>query len=224
MLNTSSRKKCFSVKWNTFRTTLTWCSPREESDPHTTTSLSKESPGGQMMISLDKFGINSSHQGFWWRRRASPKDRRPVQEVVQERGSHRPLFQACPHTQTGVDTFLKKLLIIKMHKWKLNLSKAKLNFGTDKATGRPTQYPLISVENVFVFPGNYYKHNVFCGECFLENVFFGNVFGKNILENVLVENISAFPGNHYTHAMSSVENDFWEYKANVQIALSLLFW
>jgi len=30
---------------------------------------------------------------------------------------------------------------------------AKLNFGTDKATGRPTQYPLISVENVFVFPG-----------------------------------------------------------------------
>lgn len=224
MLNTSSRKKCFSVKWNTFRTTLTWCSPREESDPHTTTSLSKESPGGQMMISLDKFGINSSHQGFWWRRRASPKDRRPVQEVVQERGSHRPLFQACPHTQTGVDTFLKKLLIIKMHKWKLNLSKAKLNFGTDKATGRPTQYPLISVENVFVFPGNYYKHNVFCGECFLENVFFGNVFWKNILENVLVENISAFPGNHYTHAMSSVENDFWEYKANVQIALSLLFW
>ena len=224
MLNTSSRKKCFSVKWNTFRTTLTWCSPREESDPHTTTSLSKESPGGQMMISLDKFGINSSHQGFWWRRRASPKDRRPVQEVVQERGSHRPLFQACPHTQTGVDTFLKKLLIIKMHKWKLNLSKAKLNFGTDKATGRPTQYPLISVENVFVFPGNYYKHNVFCGECFLENVFFGNVFRKNILENVLVENISAFPGNHYTHAMSSVENDFWEYKANVQIALSLLFW
>ena len=224
MLNTSSRKKCFSVKWNTFRTTLTWCSPREESDPHTTTSLSKESPGGQMMISLDKFGINSSHQGFWWRRRASPKDRRPVQEVVQERGSHRPLFQACPHTQTGVDTFLKKLLIIKRHKWKLNLSKAKLNFGTDKATGRPTQYPLISVENVFVFPGNYYKHNVFCGECFLENVFFGNVFWKNILENVLVENISAFPGNHYTHAMSSVENDFWEYKANVQIALSLLFW
>lgn len=224
MLNTSSRKKCFSVKWNTFRTTLTWCSPREELDPHTTTSLSKESPGGQMMISLDKFGINSSHQGFWWRRRASPKDRRPVQEVVQERGSHRPLFQACPHTQTGVDTFLKKLLIIKMHKWKLNLSKAKLNFGTDKATGRPTQYPLISVENVFVFPGNYYKHNVFCGECFLENVFFGNVFWKNILENVLVENISAFPGNHYTHAMSSVENDFWEYKANVQIALSLLFW
>ena len=111
-----------------------------------------------------------------------------------------------------------------MHKWKLNLSKAKLNFGTDKATGRPTQYPLISVENVFVFPGNYYKHNVFCGECFLENVFFGNVFWKNILENVLVENISAFPGNHYTHAMSSVENDFWEYKANVQIALSLLFW
>ena len=210
--------------WNTFRTTLTWCSPREELDPHTTTSLSKESPGGQMMISLDKFGINSSHQGFWWRRRASPKDRRPVQEVVQERGSHRPLFQACPHTQTGVDTFLKKLLIIKMHKWKLNLSKAKLNFGTDKATGRPTQYPLISVENVFVFPGNYYKHNVFCGECFLENVFFGNVFWKNILENVLVENISAFPGNHYTHAMSSVENDFWEYKANVQIALSLLFW
>ena len=32
-------------------------------------------------------------------------------------------------------------------------SQAKLNFGTDKATGRPTQYPLISVENVFVFPG-----------------------------------------------------------------------
>merc|ERR1712192_169265 len=30
---------------------------------------------------------------------------------------------------------------------------AKLNFGTDKATGRPTSYPLISVENVFVFPG-----------------------------------------------------------------------
>merc|ERR1712212_740454 len=30
---------------------------------------------------------------------------------------------------------------------------AKLNFGRDKATGRPTQYPLISVENVFVFPG-----------------------------------------------------------------------
>ena len=215
MLNTSSRKKCFSVKWNTFRTTLTWCSPREELDPHTTTSLSKESPGGQMMISLDKFGINSSHQGFWWRRRASPKDRRPVQEVVQERGSHRPLFQACPHTQTGVDTFLKKLLIIKMHKWKLNLSKAKLNFGTDKATGRPTQYPLISVENVFVFPGNYYKHNVFCGECFLEKCFLGNVF---------LGNVCAFPGNHYTHAMSSVENDFWEYKANVQIALSLLFW
>ena len=40
--------------------------------------------------------------------------------------------------------------------WEVNLwklSQAKLNFGTDKATGRPTQYPLISVENVFVFPG-----------------------------------------------------------------------
>ena len=37
------------------------------------------------------------------------------------------------------------------------LLQAKLNFGTDKATGRPTQYPLISVENVFVFPGNDYK-------------------------------------------------------------------
>ena len=44
-------------------------------------------------------------------------------------------------------------LCLKICKVWLPLSQAKLNFGTDKATGRPTQYPLISVENVFVFPG-----------------------------------------------------------------------
>lgn len=30
---------------------------------------------------------------------------------------------------------------------------AKLNYGTDKATGKPTIYPLTSVNNVFIFPG-----------------------------------------------------------------------
>jgi len=32
-------------------------------------------------------------------------------------------------------------------------SKSQLNFGTDKTTGKPTIYPLVSVENVFIFPG-----------------------------------------------------------------------
>ena len=47
---------------------------------------------------------------------------------------------------------------------------AKLNFGTDKATGRPTQYPLVSVENVFIFPGNHckfkHKHKYTVFSCF----------------------------------------------------------
>jgi len=30
---------------------------------------------------------------------------------------------------------------------------AKLNFGVDKRTGKPTIYPLVSVKNVFIFPG-----------------------------------------------------------------------
>jgi len=32
-------------------------------------------------------------------------------------------------------------------------SQAKLNFGTDKVTGKPILYPIVSVENVFIFPG-----------------------------------------------------------------------
>jgi len=32
-------------------------------------------------------------------------------------------------------------------------SQAKLNFGTDKATGKLMLYPIVSVENVFIFPG-----------------------------------------------------------------------
>ena len=32
-------------------------------------------------------------------------------------------------------------------------SQANLNFGTDKATGKPMLYPIVSVENVFIFPG-----------------------------------------------------------------------
>jgi len=30
---------------------------------------------------------------------------------------------------------------------------ARLNFGVDRATGKPTQYPIVSVNNVFIFPG-----------------------------------------------------------------------
>ena len=32
-------------------------------------------------------------------------------------------------------------------------TKSKLNFGTDSKTGKPTVYPLVSVRNVFIFPG-----------------------------------------------------------------------
>jgi len=32
-------------------------------------------------------------------------------------------------------------------------SPSKLNFGKDKVTGKPTVYPIVSVENVFIFPG-----------------------------------------------------------------------
>eukprot|EP00092_Neocalanus_flemingeri_P031631 GFUD01034349.1.p1 GENE.GFUD01034349.1~~GFUD01034349.1.p1 ORF type:complete len:517 (+),score=126.37 GFUD01034349.1:92-1552(+) len=32
-------------------------------------------------------------------------------------------------------------------------SQAQLNFGTDKVTGKPILYPIVSVENVFIFPG-----------------------------------------------------------------------
>jgi hypothetical protein len=32
-------------------------------------------------------------------------------------------------------------------------TKAKLNYAVDKATGRRKQFPLVSVENVFLFPG-----------------------------------------------------------------------
>ena len=31
---------------------------------------------------------------------------------------------------------------------------ARLNFGVDRATGKPTQYPIVSVNNVFIFPGS----------------------------------------------------------------------
>ena len=39
--------------------------------------------------------------------------------------------------------------------FKLSLipSAAKLNFGIDKTTNKPMLYPLVSVENVFIFPG-----------------------------------------------------------------------
>ena len=54
-------------------------------------------------------------------------------------------------------------LCLNIYKVWLPLSQAKLNFGTDKATGRPTQYPLISVENVFVFPGErHFVILIFC--------------------------------------------------------------
>ena len=32
-------------------------------------------------------------------------------------------------------------------------TKSKLNFGTDEKTGKPTVYPLVSVRNVYIFPG-----------------------------------------------------------------------
>ena len=34
-------------------------------------------------------------------------------------------------------------------------SQAKLNFGLDKVTGKRMLYPLVSVENVFIFPGTF---------------------------------------------------------------------
>ena len=34
-------------------------------------------------------------------------------------------------------------------------SQAKLNFGLDKVTGKRMLYPLVSVENVFIFPGTW---------------------------------------------------------------------
>jgi len=34
-------------------------------------------------------------------------------------------------------------------------SEAKLNFGTDKVSGKPMLYPIVSVDNVFIFPGTF---------------------------------------------------------------------
>ena len=32
-------------------------------------------------------------------------------------------------------------------------SSSRLNYGLDQKTGKPTHYPLVSVRNVFIFPG-----------------------------------------------------------------------
>ena len=39
---------------------------------------------------------------------------------------------------------------------------SKLNFGIDKKTGKPTIYPLVSVKNVFIFPGNKFLNIKLC--------------------------------------------------------------
>ncbi len=35
-------------------------------------------------------------------------------------------------------------------------STSQLNYGVDQKTGKPAPYPLVSVKNVFIFPGTYF--------------------------------------------------------------------
>jgi hypothetical protein len=42
-------------------------------------------------------------------------------------------------------------------------STSRLNYGLDERTGKPTLYPLVSVQNVFIFPGksdNFFSFSV----------------------------------------------------------------
>ena len=45
-------------------------------------------------------------------------------------------------------------------------SQAKLNFGLDKVTGKRMLYPLVSVENVFIFPGTWTMLLFYFSSCF----------------------------------------------------------